>query len=72
MKKKRSDKDVGRSLSGAKKVAASVLKAEGRETWIVRTQEGRMTKISTTPSSAASMDRAVKRYAGALDRLAKK
>jgi hypothetical protein len=72
MKKKRSDKDVGRSLSGAKKVAASVLKAEGRETWTVPTSEGGVQSLSTSPSSAASMDRAVKRYAGALKRLAKK
>ena len=55
-----------------KKLPSSTLGSEGRETWTVPTSEGGVQSLSTSPSSAASMDRAVKRYAGALKRLAKK
>jgi hypothetical protein len=41
-KKKHSDKDV-------RKIAASVLKDKGRETWTVRTPDGHIERISTSP-----------------------
>jgi hypothetical protein len=45
----------------------------GVEKWSVRTSDGRFTEVVTTkPSSAASMDREVKRYSRALKSLAKR
>jgi hypothetical protein len=45
----------------------------GGELWSVRSADGSFAEVVTTdPRSAASMDRAVKRYSRALKRLAKR
>ena len=41
----------------------------GGQVWVVKTPDGRERKIATKSSSAASMDRAVKRFKPALKRL---
>jgi hypothetical protein len=58
------------------KKGASVSKEKslhGAETWAVRSADGRFKEVVTTKaSSAASMDRAVRRYSRALKSLAKR
>jgi hypothetical protein len=44
----------------------------GAERWSVRTSDRRIEAATTRPSSADIMDCAVKRYAGAMKRLAKR
>ena len=44
----------------------------GAERWAIRASDGRIEVVTTKPSSAASMDRAVKRYSRALKDLAKR
>lgn len=64
-----------RSISRDKKGAlvSKEMNRDGVETWSVRTPGGRFTEVvRTKPSSAASMDRAVKRYSRALKSLAKR
>jgi hypothetical protein len=46
--------------------------AGGAERWSVRTSDGRIETVTTRPSSADTMDRAVRRYVGAMKRLAKR
>lgn len=65
----------GRSTSRDKKGAfvSKEMNHRGIEKWSVRSSDGRFTEVVTTkPSSAASMDRAVKRYSRALKNLAKR
>jgi len=59
-------KKVGSSIVSHKKVV------RGTEQWCVRTSDGAYQTVKTRPSSADTMDRAVKRYAGAMKRLAKR
>jgi hypothetical protein len=42
------------------------------ETWTIRRDDGRYETVTTTRKSSASMDKAVKRYSGALKRLAER
>jgi hypothetical protein len=42
------------------------------ETWIIRGADGKYRTVTTTRKSSASMDKAVKRYSGALKRLAER
>ena len=42
------------------------------EAWTIRGSDGRFATVTTDRKSSASMDRAVKRYASALKRLAKR
>jgi hypothetical protein len=59
-----------------KKSSSSVVikKKDGRgaEHWSVRTPDGQFQTVKTRPSSADTMDRAAKKYAGAMKRLAKR
>ena len=59
-----------------KKTGAGVISlkkdAGGAEHWSVRASDGRVETVTTRPSSAATMDRAAKRYADAMKRLAKR
>jgi hypothetical protein len=52
------------SVVGHKKMAG------GGEAWRVRTSDGRVVTLKSSASATASMDRAAKRFAGALKRLA--
>jgi hypothetical protein len=47
-------------------------KSRGSETWTVRASDGASKTVKTTRASAASIDKAAKRYAGAMKRLAKR
>ncbi len=44
----------------------------GAEHWSVRTPDGSIETVTTRPSSADTMDRAAKKYAEAMKRLAKR
>ncbi len=61
---------------GKKKASSSVVSKEkdgrGGEQWSVRTADGQFKTVTTSPSSADTMDRAAKKYAGAMKRLAKR
>ena len=46
--------------------------ADGKETWSVPLRGGKIARWTTKASSAAAMDKAVKRYAKAMKRLAKR
>jgi len=47
-------------------------RTDAGETWTIRGADGRYQTVTTTRKSSASMDKAVKRYSGALKRLAER
>jgi hypothetical protein len=47
-------------------------KAGGNETWTIRSSDGASKTVDTNPGSVLSIDKAAKRYAGAMKRLAKR
>jgi len=62
----------GKTFEVKKLPADAVKSAKVTGSWTVRTSDGRIQKVTPSLESAASMDRAVKRYTGALKNLAKK
>jgi hypothetical protein len=54
------------------KVVSHTKDARGAEQWCVRTSDGQLETVTTRPSSAKTMDRAAKKYAAAMKRLAKR
>lgn len=47
-------------------------KSRGTETWTIRSSDGTSKTVKTSAGSALSIDKAAKRYAGAMKRLAKR
>ncbi|MEZ0302014.1 MAG: hypothetical protein ACAH24_08130 [Hyphomicrobiaceae bacterium] len=47
-------------------------KSRGTEAWTIRASDGASKTVKTSRASAASIDKAAKRYAGAMKRLAKR
>jgi hypothetical protein len=59
--------------NGGTRSATYDKKKSGRsEVWTVRDSDGVFKTARTSPSSAVSIDKAAKRYAGAMKRLAKR
>ncbi len=64
-------RNISREIKGA--YVSKDRSSHGVEKWEVRSSDGRFKEVVTTKSSsAASMDRAVKRYSRALKSLAKR
>jgi hypothetical protein len=57
---------------GTKSATYDKKKKRGSETWTVRASDGVSKTVKTSRASAASIDKAAKRYAGAMKRLAKR
>lgn len=57
---------------GTKSATYDKKKAGGSEIWTIRGSDGVYKTAKTSRTSAASIDKAAKRYAGAMKRLAKR
>ncbi len=57
---------------GTRSATYDKMKSRGTETWTIRSSDGASKTVKTSSGSASSIDKAAKRYARAMKRLAKR